>query len=150
VLTAKGIPMTWTQLARLEKGQRSLRAVEAAALADIFNLSVDQLLGGRRARPRADLTYALRAALDAKEQARWALSSLQRTLGEAAENLADADTQGRHTEFVADLENACKALDAAGQIVASIGDTTNPAAAAVKDATIALMRQWLAEQESDQ
>jgi transcriptional regulator with XRE-family HTH domain len=150
LLDRNGIPMSWTQLARIEKGQRSLRAVEAAALADIFNVSVDQLLGGRRARPKADLTYALRAALHAKEQAHWAVESHQRTLSEAADELADADTAGRYAELVANFADACKALDVAGQVVASVGETTNPqTAAALKAARIAMMRQWLAEEEPD-
>jgi transcriptional regulator with XRE-family HTH domain len=148
-LSTHGIHMTAAQIARIEKGERSVRAVEAAALADLYKISVDALLG-RKGRPKSDFMHALRGLVDAKEQARWAVESHQRALSEAATGLADADTGGRYAELVADCESACKALDAARQILASIGDSTNPqAAAAVKEGTIVMMRQWLAEQESD-
>ena len=148
-LSANGIHLTPAQLARIEKDQRSLRAVEAAAFADLYKLSMDALLS-RRARPKADLMDALRGALDTKEQTRWSVSSAERTLREAAETLAAADPDSRYAEFVADCENACKALDAASQIVASIGDKTNPQTrAAIREGTTRIMRQWLDEQEAD-
>ena len=51
---------------------------------------------------------------------------------------------------VADCKNACMALDAAGQILASVGETTNPqAAAAIREGTKALIRHWLDEQDSN-
>ncbi|UQX09552.1 helix-turn-helix domain-containing protein [Candidatus Mycobacterium methanotrophicum] len=95
-LSAKGIPMTWTQLARLEKGQRSLRA-----------------------------------------------------LSEVAGELADADTNGTYGPLVSDSERACAALDAAEQLLASVGETINPqAAAAINAGATAILRQWLDEQEA--
>jgi transcriptional regulator with XRE-family HTH domain len=141
MVEAKGIPMTWTQLARIEKGQRSLRAIEAAEFADIFNVSVDSLLG-RRARPKADLMHALRSVLDAKEQARRSVSSAQRMLRDAASELVDADITRRYAPLVADCERACTALGAAEKILASVGDSTNPEMAAALDAGMkSIMRQ---------
>jgi transcriptional regulator with XRE-family HTH domain len=148
MLSEDGAPMTAAQIARIEKGQRSVRAVEAAVFADRFGVSVDALLG-RRARPKADLMRALRGALDAKEQARWAVSSHQQTLSEATSELGDADSEGRYAPLVADCERACKALDAAAQILASVGDSTNPqTAAAIREGITTLMRAWLDEQET--
>jgi transcriptional regulator with XRE-family HTH domain len=148
MLEVKGIPMTWTQLARIEKGQRSLRAIEAAEFADIFNVSVDSLLG-RRARPKADLMHALRSALDAKEQTRRSVSSAERMLRDAANELAEADLTRRYAPLVADCERACKALGAAEQMVARVGDSTNPEmAAALDQGRKKILRQWLEEQEN--
>jgi transcriptional regulator with XRE-family HTH domain len=70
-LVAAGCPMTWTQLARLEKGTRSLRVVEAAALCDIFGVSMNTL-AGLESSPEVDLRRAingLRMALDTCERA---------------------------------------------------------------------------------
>jgi transcriptional regulator with XRE-family HTH domain len=118
-LTGHGMDMTAAQVARIEKGDRSVRAVEAAVLADLYGLSVDALLG-KRARPKADLLDALTTFLDIKEHARRSVSSVERALREAAEALADADTRGRYAELVDDCENACKVLAAAAQAVAGM------------------------------
>jgi transcriptional regulator with XRE-family HTH domain len=61
-LVAKGIPMHWTSIAKIEKGSRSVRIDEAAAIADLFGISVDTMLG-RRARPRSDQAHALMVAV---------------------------------------------------------------------------------------
>jgi transcriptional regulator with XRE-family HTH domain len=55
--------MHWTTIAKIEKGTRSVRIDEAAAIADLFGISVDALLG-RRARPVADRVHILTTAAD--------------------------------------------------------------------------------------
>lgn len=135
-------------VAKVEAGDRAVSLDELAAYSAVFNVSMSKLLG-QPARPRGDLLYAVRGAEDAKEQAHWSVSSAERMLGEAASELADADPDGRYAPLVDDLLNARKALGATGQIVASIGRNTNPAAAAaIREGTKAMMRQWLAEQET--
>jgi transcriptional regulator with XRE-family HTH domain len=49
-------PVHWTTIAKIEKGDRSVRIDEAAAVADLFDMSVDALLG--RQGPD-DTTFAL-------------------------------------------------------------------------------------------
>lgn len=62
-LDAKGIPMHWTTIAKIEKGDRSVRIDEAAGIADLLELSVDTLLG-RRAKPKSDLVRTLIVVAD--------------------------------------------------------------------------------------
>jgi transcriptional regulator with XRE-family HTH domain len=148
-LEHRGLSMHWTTVAKIEKGDRSVRIDEAAAIADVFNVSVDALLG-RSAPAGTDFMHALRGVLDAKEQARQAVSVHQRMLSEAADSLAGVDTTGRYAELVADCEAACNVLDRAEQALAAIGDNLSPrAAAALRKGTEKLLRAWLAEQRSD-
>jgi transcriptional regulator with XRE-family HTH domain len=56
-------PMHWTTVAKIEKGERSVRIDEAAGIADLFGISVDTLLG-RRAKPKSDLVHTLTAVAD--------------------------------------------------------------------------------------
>ncbi len=60
MLEDNGIAMHWTTIAKIEKGTRSVRIDEAAAIADCFGISVDALLG-RRARPKSDRVHILTA-----------------------------------------------------------------------------------------
>lgn len=113
-LSDKGIPMHWTTIAKIESGGRAVRIDEASAIADLLGVSVDMLLG-RRARPKSDLVHALRAALDAGQQATWQVSSLEDTLRERVVELAEVDVEDRHADLVADLDRACKQLDKASQ-----------------------------------
>ncbi|KZS79937.1 hypothetical protein B4U45_18325 [Mycobacterium persicum] len=62
-LSDKDIHLAWTTIAKIEKGSRSVRIDEAAAIADLFGISVDSLLG-RRARPKSDRVHILTAAGD--------------------------------------------------------------------------------------
>ena len=60
LLAEKDIHMHWTTIAKIEKGERSVRIDEAAAIADIFDMSVDTLLG-RKPSAQRDLDDALSA-----------------------------------------------------------------------------------------
>ena len=114
--------MTAAQVARIEKGERSVRAVEAAVLADLYGLSVDALLG-KRARPKADLLDTLLTTMETLEHTLGSLRSLERTLREATETLADADTDGLHAKLVGECESACNALTGAVQVVGMVSAT---------------------------
>ena len=48
MLSDKGIPMHWTTVAKIEKGDRSVRIDEAAGIADLFEVSLDVLLDRSR------------------------------------------------------------------------------------------------------
>jgi transcriptional regulator with XRE-family HTH domain len=119
-LAAEGISIVPAQLARLEKGTRSLRVVEAAALCNIFDVSMDTLAGVESS-PEMDLRRAingLRIALDTRE-----VSATMRALAEAAEYLADVDTDGVAASLVAASERACVAGRAAEQAMRDIQAT---------------------------
>lgn len=148
-LTASGHPMTAAQVARIEAGTRSLRAVEAAALADLAGISMDALLG-RRARPKADLHHAIRDGLAAKnEAARQATSLVHALRGAAATLAACAETDQRYLTMAAELEQAANAFMLAELAASAVGEGSNPELAAIiSEGTKAVMRKWADEQEA--
>lgn len=113
-MSDKGIDMHWTTIAKVEKGERSVRIDEAAAFADVFGVSVDMLLG-RRARPKSDLAHALRTALDTGQQAAWQVSALKDMLRERVAELSETDTDGLYADLAADLDRGCDQLAKANQ-----------------------------------
>jgi transcriptional regulator with XRE-family HTH domain len=88
----------WSTVAKLEAGERGIQLGEAAALADVFGVTLD-LLSGRRARPVGDLSYARRALLDT-------LGMIDRTMVELGNVL---DTKVRELT-AADPNYTCAAL----------------------------------------
>lgn len=79
-LTAMGIDnMHNTTVAKIEAGDREIKLDEAAALANLFGLSVDSLLG-RRQGAHQDLQYALGALEDAVFTARNELDRMSKSL----------------------------------------------------------------------
>ncbi len=81
MLRGKDIPMHWTTVAKIEKGERSVRIEEAAAIADLLGISVDALLG-RRGRPRSDERYALESLKNTVYQSSSLVSSIEKSLRE--------------------------------------------------------------------
>ena len=109
-LSAKDIPMHWTTIAKIEAGDRSVRIVEAVGMADLFEVSLDALLG-RSADPRNDERYAAHALHDAVVQAAWQVEAIETTVRDRLAELAafpgpKAFTMG----FPAAAEAACDRL----------------------------------------
>jgi transcriptional regulator with XRE-family HTH domain len=78
-LSARGVPMHWTTIAKIEKGTRSVRIDEAAAIADLFEVSLD-VLAGRQAVPGDDPAFALRALRDIAASSMWQIGGLRDAL----------------------------------------------------------------------
>jgi transcriptional regulator with XRE-family HTH domain len=65
MLSGKGIKGIYpTTIAKIESGERAVRIDEAAALADLFEVSLDALLGRGASAPRNELAYVLRLLRD--------------------------------------------------------------------------------------
>lgn len=76
LLRRKGLESVYaTTIAKIESGDRAVRINEAEALADLFELSIDALLG--RTAPKTDVRYAARALHDAVEQTAWQLEVIE-------------------------------------------------------------------------
>ena len=71
--------MHWTTVAKVETGRRSVRIVEASALADLFGISVDELLG-RNANPEGDQLQTLRLLIDTARELSHQISGVTETL----------------------------------------------------------------------
>ena len=116
LLSDKGVqPMHPTTIAKIEAGDRSVRINEAVAIADVFEVSLDALLG-REPGPRRDLHYALGALLDAVYLSQTQLHRTAKSLHERLEDIPSGfggyDTLARlEREVSGQLDKAQKALD---------------------------------------
>jgi hypothetical protein len=86
LLAEKGVHLHWTTIAKIEKGERSVRIDEAAAIADLFDVSVDTLLGRKQTQQR-DLDYALGALTDAAFTSRTELKRIANTLRDRVDDI---------------------------------------------------------------
>jgi transcriptional regulator with XRE-family HTH domain len=94
MLSDKDISMHWTTIAKIEKGDRSVRIDEAAGIADLFEVSVDSLLG-RRVRQESDLAYTLRGLSDMARQSSQQIAGIANTLSERLVDLSLFEFEGR-------------------------------------------------------
>jgi transcriptional regulator with XRE-family HTH domain len=109
-----------TTVAKIESGERAVRIEEAAGLADLFDVSLDRLLG-RDVIPGRDLAYTLQSVAQTAQRGMQLAASLSTELRERAEELAAFDEfDGR----------------------AAIGDECDAAAAALQQAREALAKLW--------
>jgi transcriptional regulator with XRE-family HTH domain len=90
MLSAKGIaPMHPTTLAKIEAGTRSVRINEAVAIADLFDVSLDVLLG-RQQPDDTTLTFAMTTLLDYVRDADNKIVQAQGTATDIEEQVEDA------------------------------------------------------------
>jgi transcriptional regulator with XRE-family HTH domain len=89
MLADKGVHLHWTTIAKIEKGERSVRIDEAAAIADLFDMSVDALLG-RQLPDDTTLTFAMTTLLDYVRDADTKLVQARGTATDIDEQLEDA------------------------------------------------------------
>lgn len=82
-----------TTVSKIERGERAVRISEAAVLADLFDTTVDALLG-RTARQGDEATYALTAALDSARRSRMELTGIQNELNKRFGELEGLDVKG--------------------------------------------------------
>lgn len=123
--------MHWTTIAKIEKGERSVRIDEAAGIADLFDTSVDSLLG-RKAKGAIndDLAYAIRTLKDTARDAFMQLSALGGSLQDRFRDLSGFEFEGRETIY-ADGARAGDALEALMTALMSIGGFESPPEATV-------------------
>jgi transcriptional regulator with XRE-family HTH domain len=83
MLSDKGIKGIYpTTIAKIESGERAVRIDEATALADLFEVSVDSLLGRSPGAQRSELTYLLRALRQSAQKALGDLETVRELLEE--------------------------------------------------------------------
>jgi transcriptional regulator with XRE-family HTH domain len=88
ILSDRGIhPMHPTTVAKIEAGDRSVRINEAVGIADLFEVSLDSLLGRKPGAQRDELQYLLRVLRDTARQSSQQVWSTMETLREQLEEL---------------------------------------------------------------
>jgi hypothetical protein len=88
MLAEKGVHLHWTTIAKIEKGERSVRIDEAAALADLFDTSVDALLG-RQLPDDTTLTFAMMNVMSYAGDAGKKITQARGTATDIEEQLED-------------------------------------------------------------
>jgi transcriptional regulator with XRE-family HTH domain len=124
MLSDKDISMHWTTIAKIEKGDRSVRIDEAAGIADLFEVSVDSLLG-RRVRQESDLAYTLRGLFDTVRQSSQQIAGIANTLSERLVDLSLFEFEGRDT-LESEGNKALVALQVALQLLSRVSQFEAP------------------------
>jgi transcriptional regulator with XRE-family HTH domain len=83
-----------TTVAKIESGERAVRIDEATAIADIFEVSVDALLG-RNVERGSDLAYTLRSVLNIARQSSQQTAAIADALGDSLVDLDALEFNGR-------------------------------------------------------
>lgn len=120
LLRDRGLQVHPTTVAKIEAGERAAKIDEVAAIADIFEVSVDMLLG-RSTAPKNDDLYALRALLDMAQQAMWQAQTIETTLRERIAEVATSEGPGKAIATECD-----RAADALAQAHTVLYKTLNP------------------------
>ena len=76
-----------TTVAKIEAGDRSVRINEAAGIADLFEVSLDSLLGRKPRARRDELAYMLRVFRDVAQQSSHQVWATMETIREQLEEL---------------------------------------------------------------
>jgi transcriptional regulator with XRE-family HTH domain len=88
-----------TTVAKIESGERAVRIDEATAIADLFEVSVDALLG-RNVERGSNLAYILRSVLNIARQSALQTAAIADALGDSLVDLDALEFNGRE-----ELEN---------------------------------------------
>ena len=78
-----------TTIAKIEAGSRSVRINEAVGIADLFEVSLDSLLGRKPGTQGSDLTYRLSALTASAHESYLLVTTIMRTVHEPLEELPD-------------------------------------------------------------
>ena len=97
-----------TTIAKIEAGDRSVTIDEAAGVADLFELSLDSLLG-RRSGLKTDLAFALHALQSVVNHSQWQIIAIHAALDERLADLSDFEFDGRE-DLDSEGARAIKAL----------------------------------------
>lgn len=108
---ANGLDLHWSTIAKIENGDRSVRIDEAARIADVFQVSLDTLLG-RTIAPGRDEVYTEQALVHAMGQTVAMAESLESSLRDRAADVAAFHPEGWVRGLVTGCEGACEALAA--------------------------------------
>lgn len=132
-LTDRGIEGVYAStVAKIESTgkPRAVRLAEAAAVAELFEVSLDTLLG-RTTNPPNDRAFTLRGVLDTAQQCSSQLHGIENTLSERFMELRNLDFEGLE-ELQTEAAAAAKGLKVAREALARIAMFRMAAMAGIK------------------
>ena len=116
LLKDKGLTVYPTTVAKIEAGERAARIDEVVAVADVFGVSVDALLGRSARRQRGDKGLTVSALAQLTQSTAVAVESLEAALRDRLTELDSFDLRRDETAARAECERAGDALaDAAAE-----------------------------------
>jgi transcriptional regulator with XRE-family HTH domain len=139
-----------TTVAKIESGERAVRIDEATAIADLFEVSVDVLLGRNVERSR-DLAYTLRAVQDTARQSSQQTAAIADILGDSLVDLDAFEFNGRE-QLEKEVVRAQRALREAQVAFSNVAKFKLPPRSRValrKDLVIPGTRTVVVAKESD-
>lgn len=143
LLQDKGLKVYPTTIAKVEYGERPAKLDEVIALADVFGVSIDALVGrSGRQRRRGDKALAVEALQKRADTTAKAVDALEVGLRELMEELDDLALRKDETAALAEAGKAAEAL--AGAAVA-----TRRAADRLRRAQRRTMQAFLADDSHD-
>ena len=116
LLSGKGLTVYPTTIAKIEAGERAAKIDELVAIADVFGVSVDVLLGHRVTQAR-DKDFLVSAMIDAAMRALWQIGSTEAALRSALADLDSFKLRGYEKAVQTGCEQACDALIAAAAAI---------------------------------
>jgi transcriptional regulator with XRE-family HTH domain len=136
LLSNNGLATYPNLVAKIEGGDRPARVEEVAAIAELFDVSTDVLLG-RTVTPKDDLIYVLRGLSHTAHQASWQIESIETTLRDGAAEVAALGPAGMAKTFGSACERAADALAQAREALHKV--TNPPGRGAVQNALRAIV-----------
>jgi len=110
-----------TTIAKIEAGDRAVRIDEAAAIADLFEVSLDSLLGRSGGLEEDELTYRLRALRDVAAKHLLEVGTIYNAVSDRLADVMQLEFKGRE-----DVESKGKrAVDALGAAQLGLGELTS-------------------------
>lgn len=109
MLRAKGLTAYPTTIAKIEAGDRAVQIDELVAFAELFEVSVDTLLGHSTGHSQ-DKAFQVWALVDAERQSLWQLSTTERTLRQAVTNVDSFKLNANERTLRDGCEAACDAM----------------------------------------
>lgn len=129
-LSDKGLPVHASTIAKVEAGSRMVRIDEAAAIADIFNISIDSLVG-RRSALTNDLAQALQALQEVAQKAMFEVNTTANAVRGRFGDVLDYEFDGRDT-LATKCQRVIDATDEAQNALDDLAGFTLPPKTAVR------------------
>lgn len=117
-------------MAKIEGGERAVRIDEATAIADLFEVSVDAMLG-RTSNPSSDLLFKFRANLDVARQSAHSVWGIATLFRQRTEEVSAVDFEG-WIDFRDRCRHAWDALNDAHRALIEVADFPVPSEAQLR------------------
>lgn len=125
LLEAQGISWHVSTVAKIEGGNRAVRIIEAVAMADVFGVPLDTLMGRTVGPADADLTVALRVLRDTAQHSADQALDVGREIKQQARTIVGSFEFDAIEDLRKLADTACRRLDSAYSAVFDLAQHTD-------------------------